>query len=210
MADLDTHNRNHGELDFYFEFASPYAYFASLAVEDLCARHGLELVWKPVMLGAILKTTGERPLLSDGIRGDYARMDCLRWAARHGLPFRLPPVFPTNSLKAARGAVWLEGRPERAAYIHACFRAHWVDGRELFDDEVMADIVKGLGLEPDHFFTAISQPALKQRLIDQTEAARQRGVFGAPTFIYGNEMVWGNDRMGLLEAIIAEHGAPGP
>jgi 2-hydroxychromene-2-carboxylate isomerase len=191
-------------LDFYFEFASPYAYFASLAVEGLCARHGLELRWKPVMLGAVLKHTGAKPLLTDGVRGEYATMDCLRWARRHGIPFRLPEAFPTNSLKAARGALVLRGRPVLARYIHACFRAHWVEGRDLYDDAVMTDILREVGEDVEAFFAAIADAALKRQLIDETEAARLRGVFGAPTFFYGDEMVWGNDRMGLLEEIIAE------
>jgi 2-hydroxychromene-2-carboxylate isomerase len=197
-------------LEFYFEFASPYAYFASLAVEDLCARHGLELVWRPVMLGAILKHTGAKPLLLDGIRGEYATMDVQRWAGRKGIPFNLPPSFPTNSLKATRGVLHLRGSSAMAAYIHACFRAHWVEGRDLFDGDVMVGIVGGLDLDAEDFFAAINEPALKQQLIDETEAARLRGVFGAPTFFHGGEMVWGNDRMGLLEEIIVEQAESRP
>ena len=191
-------------LEFYFEFASPYAYFASLAVEELCERHDLELVWRPVMLGAVLKHTGAKPLLTDGVRGEYATMDCLRWAKRHGIPFRLPEAFPTNSLKAARGALVLRGRPVLARYVHACFRVHWADGRDLYDDAVLTDIVGEVGENVDAFFAAIADSALKRQLIDETDAAWQKGVFGAPTFFYGNEMVWGNDRLPQLEEIIAE------
>ena len=90
-------------LEFYFEFASPYAYFSSLRVEGLCARRGLELAWNPVMLGAIFKQTGAKPLLLDGMRGQYATMDIQRWARRNHIPLCIPAVFPTNSLKAARG-----------------------------------------------------------------------------------------------------------
>lgn len=199
-------------LHFYFEFASPYAYFASLAVEDLCARHGLELVWKPVMLGAIFKHTGAKPLLLDGVRGQYAIMDIRRWAKRHDIPLALPTKTPTNSLKAARGLLYLRGQGSEdnsitASYVHGCFSAHWVEGLDLYDDDTLAGVVRGIGENVDAFFAAISRPELKQQLIDETEHARRRGVFGAPTFIYGDEMVWGNDRMGLLEQIIAEHGA---
>ena len=191
-------------LDFYFEFASPYAYFASLQVEGLCARRGLELTWNPVMLGAIFKHTGAKPLLTDGVRGEYATMDIQRWARRNEIPFKMPEVFPTNALKAARGALHLRENPALPRYVHACFHAHWAQGRDLFDDGVLAAIVEGLGANVQAFFAAIGQPALKQQLIEETDAARRRGVFGAPTFFYGGEMVWGNDRMGLLEEIIVE------
>ena len=196
-------------LDFYFEFSSPYAYFASLEVEALCARHGLGLNWKPVMLGGIMKHTGAKPLLTDGMRGEYATMDCHRWARRHGIPFQVPQPFPVNSLKAARGVLHFADRPVLAPYVHACFHAAWAQGRDLFSDEVMTGVVDGLGEDAGAFLNAIAAPEIKQRLIAETEAARLRGVFGAPTFFYRDEMVWGNDRMGLLEELIREDLAAG-
>jgi len=193
-----------GMLEFFFEFSSPYAYFASLNVEALCARRGLRLVWKPIMLGGILKHTGAKPLLTDGIRGEYATMDCHRWARRHGIPFQVPEPFPVNSLKAARGVLLYAAQPFLTRYIHACFHACWAEGKDLYLDETMAGIVREVGQEPEAFAAGIAEAAVKERLIAETEAARQRGVFGAPTFFYKNEMVWGNDRMPLLEAIITE------
>jgi 2-hydroxychromene-2-carboxylate isomerase len=191
-------------LEFYFEFSSPYAYFASLSVEALCERHGLGLVWRPIMLGAIIRHTGAKPLLTDGIRGEYATMDCHRWARRNGIPFQVPEPFPVNSLKAARGALLYADRPLLAAYLHACFHACWAEGKDLFQDETIEEIVRGVGEAPEDFFSGIAAPALKQRLIEETEAAHRRGVFGAPTFFYKDEMVWGNDRMPLLEELIRE------
>ncbi len=192
------------ELEFYFEFSSPYAYFASLEVEALCRRNGLRLMWRPVMLGGILKQTGQKPLLTDGVRGEYSTMDCLRWARRAAIPFRIPEPFPVNSLKAARGVLLFHDRQWLAAYIHACFRAVWAEGKDPYADETMAEIVAGLGQDAEAFLAGIEEPAIKQRLKDETEAARLRGVFGAPTFFFQDEMMWGNDRMPLLEEIIAE------
>ncbi|MCH7477793.1 MAG: 2-hydroxychromene-2-carboxylate isomerase [SAR324 cluster bacterium] len=191
-------------LDFYFEFASPYAYFASLAVEELCGRYGLALAWRPLMLGAVFKRTGAKPLLTDGVRGEYATMDCLRWAKRRNIPFRLPELFPLNSLKAARGALVLGEKPCLVPYIHACFRAYWVEGKDIFQEETLGEIVTELGEDAERFFAAIGAEPIKQRLKEETEVALQRGVFGAPTFFYGSEMVWGNDRLPLLEEIIRE------
>ncbi|MCH8882972.1 MAG: 2-hydroxychromene-2-carboxylate isomerase [SAR324 cluster bacterium] len=191
-------------VEFYFEFASPYAYLSSEVIEPLCGGLGVPLRWKPILLGPIIKRTGARPLFLDGPRGAYSRADCFRWAARHGIPFRHWARQPVNSLKAARGALYLRETQHFPAYVHACFRAHFVAGRDLFDDAVLAAIVEGLGADVPAFFAAIGEPALKQRLADETEAAYDRGVFGAPTFFYGDEMIWGNDRLPLLEELIRE------
>ena len=197
-------------VEFYFELASPYAYLSSERIEAVCAGLGVPLVWKPFMLGPILRRTGARPLFLDGLRGAYARQDCLRWARLHGIPFRYWAAEPTNSLKAARGALVLQGRASHVPFIHACFRAHFVEGRNLDDDGLMAELVSGLGEDAAAFRSAIAAPELKRRLIDETEAAFARGVFGAPTFFFGDEMFWGNDRLTMLEAVVLASGRGGP
>jgi 2-hydroxychromene-2-carboxylate isomerase len=199
-------------LEFYFEFSSPYAYFASERVEAECGRLGLELEWRPLVLGPFLRRTGQRPLLTDGARGRDARADCERWARLHDIPFRLPALHPVNSLKAARGALWLKQAalgagtksPLVAAYIHACFRAYWVEGRDLFQDDVLGALVAGLGIAVQAFQAGIAAPEAKKRLRLETDAAWERGVFGTPTFFYRDEMLWGNDRLPLLERLVQE------
>lgn len=191
-------------VEFYFELASPYAYLSSEVVEDLCARLEVPLVWNPFMLGPILRRTGSCPLFGDHPRARYARMDCLRWARLHGIPFRHWAEAPTNSLKAARGALHLLDGPLGVPYIHACFRAHFVEGQDLYDDGVLARLVAKLGGDVEAFFAAIAEPALKRRLAAETETAYARGVFGAPTFFLGREMLWGNDRLPLLERLVRE------
>ena len=191
-------------VEFYFEFASPYSYLSSEVIEAFCARLGLPLVWRPILLGPILRRTGARPLFVDGIRGDYARRDCQRWARLHGIAFRHWGTAPTNALKAARGALYLRGRPSEVPFIHACFRAHFVEGRDLFEDALLAGIVAGLGEDVPAFQAGIADPALKRRLAEEVDAAYARGVFGAPTFFFGEEMLWGNDRLPLLERLVSE------
>ena len=209
----DIMNTRNQKVEFYFEFASPYAYLSSEAIEGLCQSVGVELVWKPIMLGPILRRTGARPLYLDGIRGEYAQMDCERLAGRAGIPFRHWPPEPVNSLKAARAALSLTlenpGKSSRdpAAFIHGCFRAHFADGRDLFDDDVLLEIAAGLEMDGEALLSVTRDPHLKQRLMDETEAAYQRGVFGSPTFFFGGEMLWGNDRLPLLAELIREHQA---
>jgi len=206
-----THPRK--TIEFYFEFASPYSYLSSQVIEGLCRRRSVELAWKPIMLGPIIKRTGARPLFVDGLRGAYAKMDCERWAIGAGIPFRHWAAEPVNSLKAARGVLALmarlgPGSPLVARFIHGCFRAHFVEGKDLFDDTVLTGIVYGLGENPEDFLTDLNAGDIKQRLIEETESAFARGVFGAPTFFYDGEMFWGNDRLTILEERIALDGDP--
>ena len=194
-------------VEFYFEFSSPYAYFASERIETLCATWGLPLLWKPVMLGAIMKHTGQRPLFTDGVRGKYAVHDCLRWSRMNGIPFQVPDPHPVNSLQAARGALVLEGNPARIPFIHACFRAYWANGLDISRPAVIDRIVAKLGLDVPAFRDQIEDPAVKGMLKHATDAAWARGVFGTPTFVFGDEMLWGNDRLPVLEALAAEQAA---
>jgi 2-hydroxychromene-2-carboxylate isomerase len=119
----------------------------------------------------------------------------------NGVPFRVPEPFPVNSLKAARGALVLEHDAHRVDYIHACFRAYWQQGRDISQDSVLLGIVAALGLDVPAFRKRIADPAVKARLQQETEEAWDRGVFGTPTFFYGDEMLWGNDRLPVLEQL---------
>lgn len=206
-------NAGRKKVEFYFEFASPYAYLSSEVIESLCRRRGVGLVWKPFMLGPIIRRTGTKPLFMDGLRGAYAKMDCERWAMRAGILFRHWATEPVNSLKAARGALVMKkmlhaDHATEVTYIHACFRAHFVKGLDLSDTDILTRIVVGLDKDPEAFLTGIGNASIKQSLIDETESAYERGVFGSPTFFYEGEMFWGNDRLALLEERIGEDTDP--
>ena len=136
-------------IDFYFEFASPYGYLASTQIEALGARHGREVVWHPIMLGAAFKETGARPLTQTPLKGPYLRHDVPRFARLLGVPFREPPVMPANSLAASRAFVWLEpDDPELAKRLaQAVFHAHWGEGRDIGAPEQVAEIAAPLGIE---------------------------------------------------------------
>ena len=95
-------------IDFYFEFASPYGYLASTQIDAIAARHGREVFWHPIMLGAAFKLTGAQPLMRTPLKGDYMMHDLPRFARLLGVPFTAPPVMPANSLAASRACIWLE------------------------------------------------------------------------------------------------------
>ena len=94
-------------IDFYFDFSSPYGYFASTKIDVLAAKYGREVVWRPFLLGAAMKITGGTPLPNVPLKGDYARRDFARSAKYYGVEFKLPSTFPMSSQAPARAFYWV-------------------------------------------------------------------------------------------------------
>src|SRR6266852_5103313 len=102
-------------IEFYFDFSSPYGYLAAMQIDALARRHGRGVEWRPFLLGAAFKETGQRPLTEQALRGPYHRRDFDRSARLLGVPFRLPEPFPFASLAACRAFYWLaDGDPAAA------------------------------------------------------------------------------------------------
>jgi len=194
-------------IEFYFEFASPYGYLASQRIDRIGARHGREVRWHPMMLGAAFKLTGAQPLVHTPVKGEYMMRDLPRFARLLDVPFKAPPVMPANSLAASRACVWLEGDADLAKRLaKAIFAAHWGEGRDIGEPEQVAVIAEGIGIDRTSLLEAIADPKIKQRLKDRTEAALQRGVFGSPFILIDDEPFWGADRLDQVEAWLAQGG----
>ena len=195
-------------IDFYFEFASPYGYLASTQIDQIGARHGREVAWHPIMLGAAFKETGARPLMHTPLKGPYLRHDVPRFARLLGVPFEAPPVMPANSLAASRACVWLAADDPALAkrLAKAIFHAHWGGGRDIGAPEQVAAIATSLEIEPSALLAAVADPAIKERLKQATAAAIERGVFGSPFVFVDREPFWGADRLVQVEAWLARGG----
>jgi 2-hydroxychromene-2-carboxylate isomerase len=195
-------------IDFYFEFASPYGYLASTQIDALAGRHGRTVAWHPIMLGAAFKETGAKPLTQTPLKGPYLLHDVPRFARLLGVPVRLPPVMPMNSLAASRACVWLEeDSPDQSKRLaQALFRAHWGEGRDLSAPEAVADVAADFGIERDDLLGAVADQRIKDRLKDQTRAAIERGVFGSPFIFVDGEPFWGADRLPQVEAWLSHGG----
>lgn len=195
-------------IDFYFEFASPYGYLASTRIDDIGARHGREVVWHPIMLGAAFKHTGAQPLTQIPLKSDYFFHDVPRFARYLGVRLTRPAVMPVNSLAPSRACLWADeqeaGLGKRLA--KALYAAHWGEGRDIGPAEAVAEIAEPLGIEPYALLEAVANPAIKQRLKDATEAAVQRGVFGSPFIFVDDEAFWGADRLPQVEAWLERGG----
>jgi len=184
-------------VELWYELASTYSYPAVLRIEPLAAAAGVEVVWRPFLLGPIFRTVGwnDSPFNLQPVKGRYMWRDLERLCQEYGLPFRRPSQFPRNGLHAARVALLDEAAPWRADFSRRAYTAEFGDDRDIGDPEVVREILDGMGLPGAALLARASADDNKQRLRDATEEAACRGVFGAPTFFVEGEMFWGNDRL---------------
>ena len=192
-------------IDFYFDFSSSYSYIAQHRLQELQEKHGREIRWKPVALGAIFKSIGSAPHSPETPKGAYVWMDVERSAVDAGLPYQWPKPFPFNSLMAARIFYYLDENDEARAieWAQAVFDASFGQGRDCSDSSEIAAIAKKLNLDADELLEATGQDEIKPKLKQATAEAMQKGVFGAPTFFIDDEMYWGADRIDQMHRHLA-------
>jgi 2-hydroxychromene-2-carboxylate isomerase len=197
-----------GPIEFWFDFSSPYAYFASEGIDQLARETGRAILWRPFLLGAVMTSSGMKPLVDMPLRGDYARHDWDRIARMLGVPFTLPASHPYAATKASRAFYWLERHePAHAAdFAHAIFRAHFVEGRDPSESSVIARCADNLALDGKALIEAIQSNDAKAMLRTHMEEAVEKKVFGAPHFIVDGEPFWGWDRMAMMRQWIERGG----
>lgn len=187
-------------VDFYFDFGSPAAYLAYTQLPKLRADTGATVVMKPVLLGGVFQSTGNRPPISVPLKGGYLFVDFARHAKRYGVPLVMNPFFPINTITLMRADVGmgLRGDSRLDAYRDAMFRAIWVDQQNLNDPATVAAVLTASGFDPSAIMALVADPQIKDALRAATQAAVDRGIFGAPTFFVGDQMFWGQDRLDFV------------
>jgi 2-hydroxychromene-2-carboxylate isomerase len=195
-------------IDFYFDFSSPYGFLASEKIEALAAKHGRGVEWHPIMLGVVFKQTGAVPLTMVPLKGDYSKRDMERSARLNGIPFRMPSKFPIPSQAPARVVLWQARRDKAVAarLVHAYYRAFFVDDIDISAPDDAASVAAKCGIEPAAARAAIDDPAVKDALRLENEAAMARGVFGSPFVFVDGEPFWGMDRLDQVERWLATGG----
>lgn len=192
-------------VDFYFDLISPPSYLAYTQLPKIAAQTGAHINWRPVLVGAIHKATGNRAPIEVPAKGKYLLTDLARYAARYQVPFRLNPHFPFSTLLHQRIATGLLMRQSEAfvGYVEAMFEAIWVEGLNLTDPAVIAQVVSRAGVDPAQALALAEDPAVKDALRQATEDAVARGAFGVPTFFVGEDIFWGQDRLDFVRAALA-------
>ena len=193
-------------LQFFFDFSSPYGYLAAQKIDALAAKHGRTVDWRPMLLGVVFKQTGAAPLTEVPVKGPYSKRDFARSARFHGVEFRMPPVFPIPAQAPARIVLWAkQGSPADGAKVaRALYRAYFVDGLDISKADVAADVAGRAGFDAAAARAAVDDPAIKDALKREVEAAIAAGVFGSPFVIVDGEPFWGMDRFDQIERWLAQ------
>ncbi len=186
-------------VDFWFDYSCPYAYLASTQVEALASRTRATLVWQPMLLGGVFAANGTPQKLFatlSAAKADHNARDLDRWAELFGVTLRMPGAHPFRTVEALRATIACGVDPK---VIHAFYRAYWVEGRPPSDDATLRDVLGAAGHDVERVLRAIGEPAAKEDLRKRTDAAIALGIFGAPAFVVGGAMYWGQDRMHFVE-----------
>ena len=194
------------QIEFYFDFGSPTAYLAYTQLPKIAAEHGAGIVWWPMLLGGVFKGAGNQSPVMVALKGAWMWGDMERWARRYGVPLLKNPHFIINTLTLMRIAVGLQMRQPDLfqRYVDAMFHAMWVEPRNLGDAAVVADTLQKAGFDAPALAALAADPEVKAKLIDVTDQAVKRGVFGAPTMFVGTDMFFGQDRLEFVREALSK------
>jgi 2-hydroxychromene-2-carboxylate isomerase len=194
-------------IEFFFDFSSPYGYLASRVIDDIGARHGREVVWKPILLGAAFKLTGMAPLVSIPMKGEYVQRDFARFARLLGVEFKLADNFPFSSIHAVRSFWWAEGQDPKLAHDlaqHLYNKAF--TGNDIASAQAVASVAAEIGIDGAALLAGIESPQVKDRTRAENDTAIARGVFGSPFIVIDGEPFWGADRLDQVDKWLATGG----
>ncbi|HKH12608.1 MAG TPA: 2-hydroxychromene-2-carboxylate isomerase [Rubrobacter sp.] len=186
-------------LRFWFEFGSTYSYLSAVRIEAAAAEAGVPLAWEPFLLGPIFAEQGwdDSPFNVYPAKGRYMWRDMERLCSGNGIPFAKPSRFPRGGVAAARVACLAKAtsEPWLPGFVRAVFLANFAEDREIGEPEEVRSILDSLGLPGRRIVERAEAQDNRPRLREQTRLAAELGIFGAPSFVVGDELFWGNDRL---------------
>lgn len=192
------------KVEFHFDFGSPNTYYCHRVIPQIEQRTGVKFDYVPILLGGVFKATNNKSPMEAfaGIKNksEYNALETERFIKKYSLTeFTFNPHFPVNTLHIMRGAIFAIDRGLGEAYIEAMYRCMWEQGLNMAETEVIESALKAAELSADELLAGSSDPAVKQKLIENTEASVNRGTFGSPTFYVGDEIYFGKDRLREVE-----------
>jgi 2-hydroxychromene-2-carboxylate isomerase len=196
-----------GKLTFFFDVVCPYAYLASTRIADLERRAGVSADYRPILLGGLLREIGnEEASVMPAAKARLNRLDMDRWADWYGVPLRMHAKHPRRTVLAMRTLVAAEAAGGRAAVVagtRALYAAYWGRGEDISDPAVVQAALEGAGLDGAALVVAAGEGAIKEDLRRRTDAAKEAGVFGVPTFLVDDALFFGQDRIAFVERALS-------
>lgn len=182
---------------FWFDFASTYSYLSVYRIGELIKEENITIDWKPFLLGPIFNDQGweTSPFNIYKAKGEYMWRDIERQALKFSVPFVKPSQFPRNGLLAARISTAFENESWLPEFIRTVFITNFSEDQDISDQVVIASILKNLDLDPDQIIVSATSQENKLKLRERTQLGADKSIFGAPSFVIGEEIFWGNDRL---------------
>ena len=197
-------------IELFFDLTSPWTWLAVHNLVPMAARHGAEIVWRPILVGGLFNTVNptvyERRNNPVPVKDRYGAKDMADWARLAGLEIHFPPAcgHPVNAVLAMRAALAMQARGKVEAFAFAAFDALWKHERDLADPEVLRPLIAAAGEDPDTVLAEAGSAPIKAQLRINTDELIARGGFGSPTiFVGADDMYFGNDRLVLVDAALA-------
>ena len=189
-------------LTFWYEFASTYSYLSAMRIDDMAGKAGVEVEWKPFLLGPIFASQGwsTSPFAIYPAKGRNMWRDMERRCEKYGIPFARPDLtsdgnWPRSSVMAARIAIVGLEEGWGKDFSRRVYTAEFSDHADISDETNLKDWITEVGGDADAAFTQITEPDVKSKLRANTETAMAAGIYGAPSFTFGEELFWGDDRL---------------
>lgn len=188
-------------IEFYFDLGSPFSYLGYHQLKKIAAQHHAEILYKPMLLGAVLKATGNHSPIEVPAKAQYSMIDLRRWSKLWDIPMKMNPNFPINTLALMRllTAVQLYQPEQFESVLTGLFDAMFGQPRNLNDQTHFVAVVTALGLDAQQVKTWLADEKVKGQLKFITDEAVERGIFGAPSFIVDEELYWGIDHLHFVE-----------
>ena len=178
-------------IDFYFDIISPYAFIAHKKIQNLT---NVTFNYKPIFLGGLHNLAGIEAPAFNKYKMQNMRNDCDLVAFKNKIKFQWNSKFPINSLNIMRGYLSVNSS-KKIEYLNCFFDAYWKDNKDLSNLETINNLLSHLKIDQKKFYTSIKEQVTKDELIELTNKAFQKEVFGAPTFVVNNKIFWGQDRL---------------
>ena len=192
-------------IDFYFDFTSPYGYFASTHVNELADKYDHQVDWHPYVGEEFKPSNSGTGLSQIPAKLKYQKRDIIRTAQFENIPYNEPSVVTLDARYAARAVLWVEstyGEARGIELAQAILRAYHVEDKNISDTQTITAIAQSIGLNAEEVLAGISNASTREQFRAEVDLATAKGVFGSPFFILDGEPFWGFDRMDQLEAAL--------
>ena len=181
-------------IDFYFDFISPYSFLAYKKIKIIDRKEKLKINYKPILLGGLHKLGGITAPAFNSRKMKNMKNDCELVALKNKIDFKWNTKFPINTLYLMRGYLVIDENLKEK-FFDICFDAYWKENIDISDDKNFNKILDLVKIDKKKFFEDIQDIEIKNKLKDLTNAAFEKNIFGAPTFIVNGKIFWGQDRL---------------